>query len=64
MMYSIKNLDETGLGKIKSLESKMGVCIVAVENAPKPAAISEEQIKELQSAEKEMGAILVAYKCN
>ncbi len=63
MTYSIKKLDQTGLDKIKALENKLGVCIVAVENSPKPAAISDTQLRELQSMEKEIGAVLVAYQC-
>ncbi len=63
MVYSVKKLDKAGLNKIKALESKMGVCIVAVENPPKPASISGEQLKELQSVEKEVGAVLIAYQC-
>ena len=62
MSPQIKNLDEAGINKVKSLESKMGACVVAWEQEPEPASLSEEQIRDLQSLEAELGAVLVAYK--
>jgi hypothetical protein len=36
---------------------------VAWDQKLEPAAISEEQIKELQTVEKDWDAVLVAYNC-
>jgi hypothetical protein len=36
---------------------------VAGDQKLEPAAISEEQVKELQTLEKELDAVLVAYNC-
>jgi hypothetical protein len=59
----IKQLDEAGLAKVKSLESKLGSCIVALEAPTKLADISAEQLQQLKAAEKELGAILLAHSC-
>ncbi len=63
MTYSAKRLDKANMDKLQTLERKLGYCIVAWEKNPKIAPISEEQVKELKSAEQEMGAVLVAYDC-
>ncbi len=61
MAYQIKELDEAGLAKLRSLEDKLGSYIVALEDRFTLADISEEQLKELRSLEKELGATLMAY---
>ena len=62
-MKSIKKLDEASLTKVKSLEERLGSCIVALEPPTKLAEISEEQLKQLKSVEEELGAVLLAYSC-
>jgi hypothetical protein len=59
----LEQLDEAGLAKVKSLEGSISSCIVALEAPTKLADISEEQLKQLKTAEEEMGAILLAYSC-
>ncbi len=61
MAYQIKELDEAGLARLRSLEDKLGSCIVALEEKFKLADLSQEQLKELESAEEELGATLMAY---
>ncbi len=58
-----KQLDEVNLGKLNDLEKKLGSCVVAWDQKLDPADISADQVKELQSLEKELDAVLVAYNC-
>lgn len=63
MVQPIKKLDDASLNKLWALENKLGCCIVALEQQPRPMQLSGAQLKELQAMEKEIGAILVAYRC-
>ena len=59
----LKQLDEAGLTKVKSLEGRISSCVVALEAPTRLADISNEQLEQLKTAEEEMGAILLAYSC-
>jgi len=61
MSHHIKKLDKAGLTKLRSLESKLGCWVVALEKQPKLADMSVDQLKELQALEKELDATLLAY---
>jgi len=63
MTYSAKKLDKAELEKLQKLEKKLGYCVVAWDKTPKIAHISEEQLTDIKSAEKDMNAILIAYDC-
>ena len=61
--HHFKTLDEKAMSKLKRLEGKMGKCLVACEAEPRLTEVSSAELKEMQAAEKEMNAILVAYAC-
>ena len=61
MNLRAKQLDDSNLTKLQSLEKKLGGVIVAWEHEIKPASLNEDQVKELQNLEKEIDAVLVAY---
>jgi hypothetical protein len=63
MSPQAKQLNETDLNKLNDLEKKLGKCVVAWDQKLEPADISEEQVKELQTLEKDLDAVLVAYNC-
>lgn len=63
MSPQVKQLDEANLSKLNDLEKKLGKCVVAWDQKLEPADISAEQIKELQTLEKDLDAVLVAYNC-
>jgi hypothetical protein len=63
MSPQAKKLDDANLNKLNDLEKKLGKCVVAWDQKLEPANISEDQIKELQTLEKELDAVLVAYNC-
>ncbi|MBI2830306.1 MAG: hypothetical protein HYX81_04015 [Chloroflexi bacterium] len=63
MTYYIKKLDPASLAKLQALKRKSGCCIVAFEQLPKLATMSEDQLKALRSLENEIGAILLACSC-
>ena len=63
MSPQAKLLNEADLGKVNDLEKKFGKCVVAWDQRLHPADISEKQLKELQTVEKELDAVLVAYEC-
>jgi hypothetical protein len=54
-------LDETNLTKLRALETELGSRIVAFEKQYPLANLSEEQLKRLQAAEKELDVVLIAY---
>ena len=60
----IAALDRARLEKLQALEKGLGTCLVAVEKQDGFDDLSEEQLKGLTAAEQEMGAILLAYKCD
>lgn len=63
--YHYKKLDEGGLAKLKSLEGDLGKRIVAVEKdkeIAKVADVSTNDVMKIQSLEKELDTILLAYK--
>jgi hypothetical protein len=63
MSPQAKKLDDANLNKLNDLEKKLGKCVVAWDQKLEPANISEDQVKELQTLEKELDAVLVAYNC-
>ena len=63
MSPQAKKLDDANLSKLNDLEKKLGKCVVAWDQKLEPADISAEQIKELQTLEKDLDAVLVAYNC-
>lgn len=56
------NLDEASLKKVRELEEQMETVILAVEPHRPLADLTTEQIQRLQSLEKELGVLLLAYK--
>lgn len=65
MMPQLKKLDGNSLNKLQSLEQTSGHCIVAWEpepEAPKFADISQKEVEELQSLEKDLNSVLLVYK--
>ena len=63
MSPQAKLLKEADLSKLNELEKKLGKCVVAWDQRLDPADISDDQVKDLQTLEKELGAVLVAYNC-
>lgn len=63
MSPQAKQLKDPELSQISDLEKKIGKCVVAWDQRLNPADISEQQVKELQTLEKELDAVLVAYEC-
>ncbi len=61
MADAVKKLDDAALKKLKALEGQLGCNVVAFEPPPRPARLSDEQLVELRSVEKELKAVLVAY---
>jgi hypothetical protein len=53
--------DKNAIGKIRALEEKIGAVVVALEAMPQFAHLSEDQIALLQSLERELSLVLVAY---
>jgi len=58
----VAKLDEAQLTRVKTLEKKLGCCVVALEPEYKLARLTPLQIKQLASAEKQLGVVLVAYE--
>ena len=58
----VKELDNARLAKVQALESKLGCCVVALQQPP-IARLSQTQLQELQAMEKELSVTLIAYAC-
>ena len=52
MMPRVKSIDKADLAKVQALEHQ-----------PRLAEISQDELKQLQSLEKKINAVLLAYKC-
>jgi hypothetical protein len=60
----VAKLDAAQLTQVKTLEKKLGCCVVALEPEYRLARLTPAQIKELASAEKQLGVVLVAYEAS
>ncbi len=60
---AVAHLDEQKVEQIRSLEQKIGTCVVAYERKGRLANLSPEQIRELKSVETKLGVILLAFDC-
>ena len=60
---TVASLDNQKVEQIRTLEQKIGTCIVAYERKGHLASLSPAQIKELEAAEARLGVILLAYDC-
>ncbi len=59
----LASLSPEALAKVQDLEQKLGgICVVAYQKPIAPAPLSDQQVKMLQQAEKDIGACLVAYR--
>jgi len=58
----IASLTKAQLEKVRALEEDMGTWVVALEPEFRLVELSEEQVKRLQSVEKELGLVLLAYE--
>ena len=58
----IANLTKAQLEKVRALEEDMGTWVVALEPKFRLVELPEEQMKRLQSAEKELDLVLLAYE--
>ncbi|HXH03451.1 MAG TPA: hypothetical protein VNN09_09040 [Candidatus Competibacteraceae bacterium] len=58
------HLTDTQLQRVRTLESKLGTYVVAVDRPPEYADLTPEQLAELQAAERELGTVLLAYRKN
>lgn len=58
----IANLTKAQLEKVRALEEDMGTWVVALEPKFRLVELSEEQMEKLQSAEKELDLVLLAYE--
>lgn len=56
------DLDDTALEKIRALEGRLGVPLVAYAPETPYAPLTDEQVAELQRAEGELGVQLLAYR--
>ena len=55
-------LEKAPVKEIQEIEAKLGVTLVAYEKIPQYKKLSAAGITKLKAAEKETGAILVAYE--
>jgi hypothetical protein len=57
------DLDEQGVKKVRALEDEIGGCVVALQRRISLRDLSEEDLERLQSAEEDLGVVLMAYEC-
>jgi len=62
LRWKYAELDENDLEKIKTLESELGSCVLALAPNFKFANLDDQQIEKLKELEKELGVTLVAYR--
>ena len=63
MADRFKQLTPDALEKLQKMEKKWGHCIIAYEQFPDPAKLNDDELKEVQSLEKDLQAVLVDYAC-
>lgn len=57
------DLDEQGVKKVRALEEDIGGCVVALQRRISLRDLGPEELEQLQSAEEELGVVLMAYEC-
>lgn len=63
MLYSISNVDEAQLDKIRALESSRGVTLLAFSEVTlQPAHLNPDVLNEVMALEKALGVTLVAVE--
>ena len=62
LRMKIANLDEASLQKVRDLEEQMESVILVLEPHRPLADLTPEQVERLQSLEKELGVLLLAYQ--
>lgn len=55
-------LDNSGLKALQALEKDLNLTMVAVEQDPKPAELTDDQLAKLKSLEGKMGISIIAYE--
>lgn len=60
--YHPAPLDPSGLSAVRDLEVKLGKVLVALEPDTRVADLCEEELNQLQQAERELGCVLVCYE--
>jgi len=58
----VAELDPARLGKVRELEEKLGVYVVALEPEFHLSELTAEQLGQLEAAEKELAVVLLAYE--
>jgi hypothetical protein len=58
----IAKLDQGSVDKIREMEKKMGVHIMALEPGVKFTMLTPEQLAEVETLEKELGVTLLVYE--
>lgn len=58
----LAKLSDAQLRRVRELEEKLGVILVAHEKVPVLSDLSREDLRALQEMEKRLGLILVAYR--
>lgn len=58
----IAHLDETAVAKLRALEKETGKHIMAFEDGPPFAELSDEHLNQVQALEKELGIVLLVYE--
>ena len=58
----IANLDEASLKKVRELEEQMESVILVLEPHRPLADLTPEQVERVQSLEKDLGVLLLAYQ--
>ena len=63
MADRFKQLTPDALEKLQKLEKKWGHCIIAYEQIPDPAKLTDDELTEVRFLEKDLQAVLVDYQC-
>ncbi len=58
----IARLDESKVRRLMELEEEIGTHMLAVDQDCRCANLTDEQLKALQDAERELGVVLLAYE--
>ena len=55
------SIDPSKLECLQGLEANLGKVLVALEQNPPIARLSDEELRKLQEAEEQLGVVIVAY---
>jgi hypothetical protein len=62
VVLGFAHIDDSALKDLQKMEKEYGIILLAYETPPEPAALTQDQIIQVQNLEKKIDCRLIAYR--